>query len=93
VEHKGAIPAHIRKVIGGHAFGCDRCQESCPANQKVHTALVQELSPFQNLQNADARALQKMAGDDFSRYFGLTPIRRKGESGFLKNLEIVINNM
>jgi epoxyqueuosine reductase len=32
-QKKGLLPADERKVIGGHIWGCDKCQLLCPYNQ------------------------------------------------------------
>ncbi|HUU21998.1 MAG TPA: tRNA epoxyqueuosine(34) reductase QueG [Phycisphaerae bacterium] len=35
VEHRDAIPAEFRPLMGTRLFGCDTCQESCPHNRDV----------------------------------------------------------
>src|SRR5215469_1238298 len=32
IEHRSAIPVHLRAGVGEHLFGCDDCQTVCPFN-------------------------------------------------------------
>lgn len=35
IEHQGAIPIELRKLIGQRIAGCDECQLSCPWNKNM----------------------------------------------------------
>lgn len=38
IEHRHSIPIELREKVGDWLFGCDVCQEVCPANRKARPA-------------------------------------------------------
>jgi len=42
-QNKSFIPPEAREKMGLHTYGCDLCQEVCPANKHVFTSPIQEL--------------------------------------------------
>lgn len=38
IEIKGSVPVEVRDAVGGHAFGCDICQDVCPWNRRASTS-------------------------------------------------------
>ena len=45
IELKGAMPRHLRPLVGNHIFGCDICQEVCPYNVKAQATAEAAFGP------------------------------------------------
>ncbi len=95
IEHRGAIPEHLRAGIGRQVFGCDICQDVCPWNNRagrLHIAADPQLSPRPELINPALDWLAAMDEDDYGRWFNGSPVRRAKFSGFRRNLAIAMGN-
>jgi len=90
VEHRGAIPADLRPLLGDRVFGCDACQEVCPWNRKplaVHAG-----APTAQNATLDLPALLAMKEIDFRTHFGHTPLWRATWEGIARNAAAVLGN-
>lgn len=92
IELKGAIPRHLRPLIGNRIFGCDDCQEVCPWNRfAVPTAepafqlggdsLVLELVPLAAITKAE-----------FEIRFRNGALLRVKRDGFVRNVVVALGN-
>jgi epoxyqueuosine reductase len=45
IEHRGPLPPDLRAAAGDSVFGCDRCQDACPHNQRVQVPGHEDLRP------------------------------------------------
>jgi epoxyqueuosine reductase len=92
IEFKGIIPEEFRSAIGNNVFGCDRCQEVCPWNQK---AKVPENSSFllrEHLYYPSFEWLFSLSSESFSKVFRNNPIKRTKLRGLLRNTAVAIGN-
>jgi len=90
IELRGSVPEAIRGAMGGHAFGCDICQDVCPWNRR---APVTDEPAYQPREFAPP--LEKLAALDeaeFRALFRGTPVTRAGYRGFLRNVAIAMGN-
>jgi epoxyqueuosine reductase len=86
IEHKGPIPEQRVAELGGWAFGCDRCNEVCPWNQRFASeSAIPEFSPRGDLAGADETWFDRMTPDQFERAFGDTPLTRPGLERMRRN--------
>ncbi len=69
IEKMGGIDRETGRKMGRCFFGCDRCQEVCPHNQREGLAVV--LLPSLN-------TILRMCDEDFNRAFGKTALARAG---------------
>lgn len=92
IELRGAIPRHLRPLIGEHIFGCDICQEVCPWNKFAQPAAMAELTPreaYRTLRPEDVLALSQ---SEFSALFKNSSIKRAKRRGLARNAAVVLGN-
>jgi epoxyqueuosine reductase len=93
IELKGAIPHHLRPLVGTHIFGCDICQEVCPYNVKARSTREDAFSPREGLYNPELIPLLSLSEDEFRRRFRGSPILRAKRRGFLRNVTVALGNL
>ena len=95
IEHRGKvtdIPIDLRKKMGNRIFGCDDCLDICPFN--VNAQLTNETS-FQPLSWTLQPQLSQLASLTQEEFRSLTkgsPTRRPKHEGFIRNVEIALQN-
>jgi epoxyqueuosine reductase len=92
IELKGAIPRHLRPLIGAHIFGCDICQDVCPYNTKAPVTDERAFAPREGLHAPALIPLLSLSEDEFRRRFRGSPIRRAKRRGFLRNVAVALGN-
>ena len=95
IEHRGAISAELKPLIGTWAFGCDLCQEACPINHRLapqpllNTTASTERGPVPFPDLMECLALDDAA---FSARFRHTAVWRTGRAGLARNCAIALGN-
>jgi epoxyqueuosine reductase len=77
VEYKGKFSEAVAEKMGDCFFGCDRCQEACPFNDKHESTEV--ILP-------SSEEILKMEDDEFIRQFGRTSFKRAGLEKIKSNI-------
>lgn len=97
IEHRGAIPRHLRTPIGNRVYGCDICQEVCPWNVKFERPATEPA--YHARPELDGPSLVEMAErllslDDtsFGQAFRGSPVRRARRAGLLRNVCVGLGN-
>ncbi len=93
IELKGAIPRHLRPLMGNHIFGCDICQEVCPYNVKAKPTGEDAFHPREGLYAPELIALLSLSEEEFRRRFRGSPILRAKRRGFLRNVAVALGNL
>lgn len=93
IELKGAIPRHLRPLMGNHVFGCDICQEVCPYNVKAVPTDEKAYSPREGLYAPELIPLLSLSEEEFRRRFRGSPILRAKRRGFLRNVAVALGNL
>ena len=93
IELKGAIPQHLRPLMGNHIFGCDICQEVCPYNVKAKPTGEEAFYPREGLYAPELISLLSLSEEEFRRRFRASPISRAKRRGFLRNVAVALGNL
>jgi epoxyqueuosine reductase len=93
IELKGAIPRHLRPLVGNHVFGCDICQEVCPYNVKAEPTGEPAFQPKDGLYAPDLIPLLSLTEEEFRRRFRGSPLLRAKRRGFLRNVAVALGNL
>jgi epoxyqueuosine reductase len=93
IELKGAIPRHLRPLMGNHIFGCDICQEVCPYNVKAKPTGEEAFYPRDGLYVPELIPLLTLSEEEFRRRFRGSPILRAKRRGFLRNVAVALGNL
>ena len=92
IEHKSAIPAELRPLIGNRVYGCDDCQLVCPWNNFARLSDEKDFQVRNGLDQATLVELFGWSAEAFDRNMQGSPIRRIGYERWLRNLAVGLGN-
>lgn len=87
IEHEGSIPEEFSGKTENMIFGCDRCQEVCPWNNKVVKYNDKDLVPEVDITSLTRRDWQNLSPEDFKKVFKSSPIKRTGYKLIRRNID------
>ena len=91
IEHKGAIPRHLRTLMGNRIYGCDDCQMVCPWNSDTQPA-NDFLAPRGENCLPELASLLSLDDAAFRLRFAKSPVKRIGRDSFVRNCCIAAGN-
>ena len=92
IELKGAIPRHLRTMIGNRVFGCDDCQEVCPWNRFSKPTEEGRFMPREGLRGQPLESFLSLDEAGFKKKFAGSAVLRAKRKGFLRNVCVAIGN-
>jgi epoxyqueuosine reductase len=98
IEHRGPIPAALRRDVADHLYGCDVCQDACPWNVKFARAVREPaFRPRGRLGEANAEQLARdwLAMDEpaYAAAFRNSAMKRARREGLRRNATMVLENL
>ena len=90
---KGYIAAEYRKKLRTRLWGCDSCQEVCPANKEAKSGnhphfKPEDLAPYPYLP-----PLLKLSNKEYKEKFGSTAMNWRGKRPIQRNAAIIMGNL
>ena len=92
IELKGAIPEHLRPMLGNRIYGCDDCQLACPWNRFAGVTREPDFAPRHGLDAARLVELFAWSEEDFDLRTAGSPIHRIGYERWLRNIAVALGN-
>jgi epoxyqueuosine reductase len=92
IELGGAIPEHLRALIGNRIYGCDDCQLVCPWNRFAEASGEVDFRVRNGLDATTLVELFGWDGEEFRRRLQGSSIYRIGHERWLRNLAVGLGN-
>jgi len=92
IEEPGAIPEHLRSLIGNRVYGCDDCQAACPWNRFARASDEPDFRARHGLDRATLIELFAWTESEFRERMAGSAIWRIGYERWLRNLAVGLGN-
>jgi epoxyqueuosine reductase len=92
IEHRGALPAEARRMVGGWVFGCDVCQEVCPWNAEPAAAVHPEMELPPERGELTLARLLRLPREEYVERFRGSPMKRAKLEGLQRNAAVAMGN-
>jgi epoxyqueuosine reductase len=101
IELRGAIPAHLRALMGDAVIGCDICQDVCPWNRKAPITPIAAFQPRtivsagaaeKSLAAPELEWLASLSQQEFSAIFRGSAVKRAKWRGLVRNACVAYGN-
>jgi epoxyqueuosine reductase len=87
------IPEELAPKLGNRIFGCDDCLDICPYNAQATPTAEPAFQPSTLTLAPQLTALSELSERAFTTTFRRSPLRRAKHRGFLRNVQIAIQNL
>ncbi len=90
IELKDAlIPENMKGKFDNWMFGCDTCQDVCPWNRFKSATKEPAFQPIEAIFNLSSAEWEAMTEEAFKKIFKHSPLKRRGHSGLMRNLQFI----
>lgn len=92
-QMKGFIPQEFRRLLGTKIYGCDTCQNVCPANKHAKLSRTPEFNPDPDRAKPDLIGLSQLSNHGFKEMFGESAAGWRGRTVLQRNALIALGNL
>jgi epoxyqueuosine reductase len=92
IELRGAIPEHLRPLIGNRIYGCDDCQLACPWNRFARATQERDFRVRNALDASSLAELFAWGPEEFAARLQGSAIYRIGYACWLRNIAVALGN-
>ncbi|MDI3339093.1 MAG: tRNA epoxyqueuosine(34) reductase QueG [Sphaerobacter sp.] len=94
IELRGAIPRHLRPLMGNWVFGCDICQELCPYTGAAAPSADPDVRP-ERIEHAFPALhwLLRMSEEEFRAVYRGRAVLRAKRRGLARNAAVALGNV
>lgn len=89
IENRGALTKETKAAMGNCIYGCDRCQQACPWNQKAVANAHPELQPSPLLLQMRREDWAQLTEETYRKLFKGSAVKRAKYSGLMRNIRAV----
>ncbi len=89
IENRGPIPEALIPLLGRRIYGCDRCQEVCPWNEKAVPNKTRDFSLNEEVAAMSPEDWINLSEEQFSRLFAGSAVERVKYEHFVRNIKAV----
>lgn len=87
IECRDELPQEAKKKMGNCFYGCDRCAEVCPWNQRFARATeIEELKPREAICNMTPTDWQTLTVEQYRQIFTHSAVKRAKFEGLMRNI-------
>ena len=88
IEHRGPLPTEESRQMSPCFYGCDRCAEACPWNERfARNTEVEELQPRPTLLCMDKADWQQLTREQYTEIFRKSAVKRAKFEGLRRNID------
>lgn len=88
IEHRGPLPTEESRRMSPCFYGCDRCAEACPWNERfARNTEVEELQPRPTLLCMDKADWQQLTREQYTEIFRKSAVKRAKFEGLKRNID------
>ena len=89
IEHRGALPKELGAEMHGCFYGCDRCAEVCPWNQKAMTATCGDFLPRRAIADMKPADWTALTVEQYRSLFKGSAVKRAKYEGLMRNIRLL----